>query len=111
MSGAITAAAIVGTAVAYNSAKDQKKAASEASAQAQRQAQSQEALVKKQTEQATKDADIAMNRANPKRPNTGAMLAGNQQSALAGNAGTMLTGPMGAAPDPMQLGKNSLLGM
>ena len=110
MSGVLTAAVVVGTAIAYDNAKDQKKAASEASAQAQRQAESQEALIKKQTAQAAKDADIAMNRANPKRPNAGAMLSANQQSALAGNAGTMLTGPMGAAPDMAQLGKNTLLG-
>ena len=99
MSGVITAAAVIGTAIAYNSAQDQKKAARQAAAQAEQQA----------TKQA-RDADRAFNRANQKAPNAGAMLAANQQSALAGGAGTMLTGPMGVAPDDLQLGRNTLLG-
>jgi hypothetical protein len=103
MSGATTAvmaaAAVAGTAVAYNAAQDQKKAAKNAAAQAEQMAVKQEA-----------QADQAFNLANKKKPNAGAMAAANQQAALAGGAGTMLTGPMGVAPDELQLGKNTLLG-
>jgi hypothetical protein len=105
MSGATTAAwvtaaaAAASTAVAYDSAQDQKKQAKKAAAQAEQMAVKQE-----------KAADQAFNRANQKKPNAGAMAAANQQTALAGGAGTMLTGAMGVAPDELQLGKNTLLG-
>jgi hypothetical protein len=92
-------AAVAGTALSYKQGQDQKKAAKSAAQFAEQQA----------TKQA-KDADMAFNRSNQKKPNAGAMLAANQQAALAGQAGTMLTGPMGAMPDQTQLGKNTLLG-
>ena len=56
-------------------------------------------------------ADQANNAANKKKPNVGAMLAGNQSAAGAGGAGaTMLTGPAGVDLSALTLGKNTLLG-
>jgi hypothetical protein len=62
---------------------------------------------------ATKQADLAdqaNNKANGKRPDVGAMLAGNAQSAMQGGGSTMLTGPAGVSPTSLSLGKNTLLG-
>lgn len=55
-------------------------------------------------------ADQAMNKANPKRPNTGAALSSLQQAAAGGASGTMLTGPSGVDASTLQLGKSTLLG-
>ena len=55
-------------------------------------------------------ADQAMNKANPKRPNTGAALSSLQQAAAGGPSGTMLTGPSGVDASTLQLGKSTLLG-
>jgi hypothetical protein len=94
------AAAVAASAAATGySANKQAKVQERASAQAADQARKQE-----------KAADEATNRANAKRPDTAAMLSANQQASLAGNAGTMLTGPMGVDPSTLQLGKNTLLG-
>jgi uncharacterized protein (UPF0333 family) len=62
---------------------------------------------------ATKQADLAdqaNNKANGKRPDVGAMLAGNAQTAMQGGGSTMLTGPAGVSPTSLSLGKNTLLG-
>jgi hypothetical protein len=100
---AMTALAVGATAGSlaqgHQAGKQQKKIAQQSAAQAEQMAARQEA-----------QADQAFNRANKKKPNAGAMAAANQQAALAGGAGTMLTGPMGVAPDELQLGKNTLLG-
>lgn len=63
-------------------------------------------------EEARKTADLAqqaVNKANQKKPNAGALLAANQDG-KAGQSGTMLTGPGGVDPSLLKLGKNTLLG-
>lgn len=55
-------------------------------------------------------ADQANNKAAGKRPNAGAMLAGNRQSAMQGGGTTMLTGPAGVTPGTTTLGGSTLLG-
>ena len=55
-------------------------------------------------------ADQANNKANGKRPDVGAMLAGNRQTSMQGGGSTMLTGPAGVAPASTTLGKSTLLG-
>lgn len=57
-----------------------------------------------------KSADEATNKMNQKAPDTSAMASANKLAGLAGNAGTMLTGPAGVDPATLQLGKKTLLG-
>jgi hypothetical protein len=74
-------------------------------AQSEKQAQAQ-AL-----QQATKTADLAdqaMNKANARTPDLGALLAGNSKKD--GASGTLLTGSQGVDPSTLLLGKNTLLG-
>lgn len=103
MSGAITvvmaAAAVAGAVVSYQNGQDQKKAAKSAQAQAQANADKQE-----------KAADQATNRANQKKPDTGAILDAATQAGKGGASGTMLTGAQGIDPNMLSLGKNTLLG-
>ena len=55
-------------------------------------------------------ADVEMNRANRKKADVAAIQSKEDQSALSGPAGTMLTGNQGVDPDKLKLGGNSLLG-
>ena len=55
-------------------------------------------------------ADVEMNRANRKRADVSAIQSKEEQSALSGPAGTMLTGVQGVNPDDLTLGGNTLLG-
>jgi hypothetical protein len=57
-----------------------------------------------------KQAEEQINRQNQKTPDAAAMMSANKMAGKAGNAGTMLTGPMGVAPGSLELGKNTLLG-
>jgi hypothetical protein len=50
------------------------------------------------------------NRANQKRPDVSAILAGMKRAGAAGQSGTMLTGSRGVASDAFTLGRVSLLG-
>ena len=61
-------------------------------------------------EKADKQAEEAVNKANSKRPDTAAMMAGAEQSAMAGDMSTMLTGAQGVKPEDMMLGRKTLLG-
>lgn len=103
MSGATTvvmaAAAVAGAVVSYQNGQDQKDAAKSAQQQAQANADKQE-----------KAADQATNRANQKRPDTGAILDAATQAGKGGASGTMLTGAQGIDPSMLSLGKNTLLG-
>lgn len=92
---AMAAVAAVTAGSAYVSHQDQKKA--------------QEQNIKQAKETATA-AEEANNKANQKRANTSALLSSNQMAAKGGQAGTMLTGPSGVAPNTLQLGKTTLLG-
>lgn len=103
MSGAVTAAVVVaGAATAYSAYQQNKATKQQASAQ-------REAV--KQAESQAVQAERDFNSRNMKKPNAGAALAANQQAGLAGNAGTMLTGPAGVDPSTLQIGKNNLLGL
>ena len=59
---------------------------------------------------AASQADQAFNRANAKKPDIGAMIAGNEAAGRAGLSSTMLTGPTGVDPTALMLGRNTLLG-
>lgn len=103
MSGATTvvmaAAAVAGAYVSYSNGQEQKKSAESAQQQAQANADKQE-----------KAADQATNRANQKKPDTGAILDAANQAGKGGASGTMLTGAQGIDPSMLNLGKNTLLG-
>jgi len=51
-----------------------------------------------------------MNRANRKRADVSAIQSKEEQAALTGPAGTMLTGVQGVDPNQLNLGGNTLLG-
>tara|TARA_B100000902_G_scaffold281821_1_gene267781 strand:+ start:352 stop:675 length:324 start_codon:yes stop_codon:yes gene_type:complete len=55
-------------------------------------------------------ADVEMNRANRKKADVAAIQSKEDQSALSGPAGTMLTGVQGVDPNKLKLGGNTLLG-
>lgn len=105
MSGGVTAmavaagAAVAGTAYSVyageRAASAQKDAAKKAEANASATA---------------KAADEATNKANMKKPDTGAIMDAALQAGKNGGAGTMLTGPGGIDPSALQLGKSTLLG-
>jgi hypothetical protein len=79
----------------------------ERAASAQNEAQAKAEANAKKTADA---ADQANNKANQKRPDTGALASANEQAAKGGPSGTMLTGAQGIDPGALQLGKNTLLG-
>lgn len=99
MSGALVAAAVVGTAYSIYNGEKQR------SAQGEAQSQAKEAATKQAAQ-----ADQAMNKASPKAPDTSAILSQAQQSSKAGASGTMLTGPTGIDANSLTLGKSTLLG-
>lgn len=95
----LAATAAVSTAYSVYSGEKQQSAQKKASAQAN-------ANAKKQAQQAEQE----LNRANQKSPDVGALLSANQQNALSGQSGTMLTGAQGVDPNSVPLGRNTLLG-
>ena len=65
----------------------------------------------RQAQKEAKDrADVEMNRANRKRADVSAIQSKEEQAALTGPAGTMLTGVQGVDPNQLNLGGNTLLG-
>lgn len=96
---AVAAAVAVSAGVSYYNGQQQaaanRRAMDQAKANADRQA---------------KQAEMEMNRANQKQPDTNALLSAAQQSGRAGASGTMLTGPAGIDPSSLSLGKSTLLG-
>ena len=63
-----------------------------------------------QQKKADKMAEEATNKANAKRPDAQGILAAAEQSAMAGDMSTMLTGAQGVKPEDLQLGRKTLLG-
>ena len=61
-------------------------------------------------DQAAVAADQAYNKANGKKPNAAAMMAGNVAAAQGGASGTMLTSPTGVDSSTLTLGRSTLLG-
>lgn len=102
MSLAIAAVTAVAGTMAYSAYTSNQASKRQAAAQREATAQAEKQAVQ---------AEREFNRANAKKPNVGAIVASNQQAALSGQAGTMLTGPTGIDPTKLELGKNTLLGM
>ena len=65
---------------------------------------------KQRAKEASDRADIEMNKANRKRADVSAITKKEEQAALTGPAGTLLTGVQGVNPGGLNLGGNTLLG-
>ena len=65
---------------------------------------------KQRPKEAGDRADIEMNKANRKRADVSAITKKEEQAALTGPAGTMLTGVSGVDSSNLNLGGNTLLG-
>ena len=103
---AIVTSAVVGAGVSYYQGQQQKKAQ-------KKQLEQQERFNKEARDRAEKverQRSEEMNRVNQKRVETGAIRSKEEQAALSGPAGTMLTGVQGVNPDDLTLGGNTLLG-
>ncbi len=103
---AIITSAVVGAGTAYYQGQQQKK-------QHKKQLEQQRKFneeAKTRAEEAKERADIETNKANRKRADVAAIQSKEEQSALSGPAGTMLTGVQGVNPDNLTLGGNTLLG-
>tara|TARA_Y100001938_G_C8001566_1_gene384996 strand:- start:43 stop:366 length:324 start_codon:yes stop_codon:yes gene_type:complete len=103
-----TAAVLGGLTLGYQvySGEQQKR-------QQQKQLRMQEqanANARKRAKEAADRADVEMNRANRKRADVSAIESREEQAALTGPAGTMLTGAQGVDPNQLNLGGNTLLG-
>ena len=88
-----------------------------ASQQRQKQQEKQLALqrktnkeAKQRAKEAADRADIELNRANKKKANISALTQKEEQAAMAGPAGTLLTGVQGVDTKDLNLGGNTLLG-
>tara|TARA_Y100000589_G_scaffold292748_1_gene297110 strand:- start:474 stop:797 length:324 start_codon:yes stop_codon:yes gene_type:complete len=104
----VTAAVIGAASVGYQiySGEQQRK-------QQRKQLRLQEqanADARQRAKEAADRADVEMNRANRKRADVSAIQSKEEQAALTGPAGTMLTGVQGVDPDQLNLGGNTLLG-
>ena len=84
----------------------------------QRKQQKKQLALQRQANQDAKDrakeagdrADIEMNKANRKRADVSALTKKEEQAAMAGPAGTLLTGVQGVDSGSLNLGGNTLLG-
>ena len=65
---------------------------------------------KQRAKEASDRADVEMNKANRKRADVSAITKKEEQAALTGPAGTMLTGVSGVDSSSLNLGGNTLLG-
>ncbi len=65
---------------------------------------------KRRAKEAADRADIEMNKANRKRADVSAITKKEEQAALTGPAGTLLTGVQGVDQKNLNLGGNTLLG-
>ncbi len=103
---AVVASTVVAAGSAYYQGQQQKK---QHKKQLEQQRQFNEEA-KARAEEAKERADIETNKANRKRADVAAIQSKEEQSALTGPAGTMLTGVQGVNPDNLTLGGNTLLG-
>jgi len=65
---------------------------------------------KQRAKEASDRADVEMNKANRKRADVSAITKKEEQAALTGPAGTLLTGVQGVDSSNLNLGSNTLLG-
>ena len=103
---AVVAVAAVGVGYSIYSGEQQKK-------QQQKQIEMQKEAnkqAKQDAQKAEERADIEQNRQNRKKADVAAVQSKEDQAALSGPAGTMLTGNQGVDPDDLKLGGNTLLG-
>jgi len=129
MSGAVTAAVVVGAGMymSHQQQQAQRSAQQQAEQQAQQQAdqaraesdrlaqeyQKQTAAYQQQAkimQQQLLDSQQSFNRANQKQPNAQRALSALGSAAKSGQSGTMLTGPRGVDQSDLTLGKSTLLG-
>ena len=103
---AVVASTVVSAGVSYYQGQQQKKQQQKQLAM-QKQANED---AKTRAKEAADRADIEQNRANRKRADVAAIQSKEEQAALTGPAGTMLTGVQGVDPDNLTLGGNTLLG-
>tara|TARA_X000001036_G_C20510465_1_gene737842 strand:- start:99 stop:422 length:324 start_codon:yes stop_codon:yes gene_type:complete len=104
VSAVIVGAATVGSQIyASNQQKKQQKKQLALQRQANQDA-------KDRAKEAGDRADIEMNKANRKRADVSALTKKEEQAAMAGPAGTLLTGVQGVDSSNLNLGGNTLLG-
>jgi uncharacterized protein HemX len=103
---AIATAAVVGVGYSIYSGEQQKQ---QQKKQLALQAQANKDAKQTAKEQADR-ADVEMNRANRKKADVAAIQSKEDQAALSGPAGTMLTGTTGVPTENLTLGGNTLLG-
>ena len=103
---AIIASTVVGVGTSIYQGQQQKK---QQKKQLEQQKQFNEEA-KTRAKEAADRQDIETNKANRKRADVSAIQSREEQSALSGPAGTMLTGTQGVNPDDLTLGGNTLLG-
>jgi hypothetical protein len=104
VSAVIVGAATVGSQIyASNQQKKQQKKQLALQRQANQDA-------KDRAKEAGDRADIEMNKANRKRADVSALTKKEEQAAMAGPAGTLLTGVQGVDSGSLNLGGNTLLG-
>jgi len=89
----------------YSGQKQQKAQKQQLALQAQ---SNEDAKIR--AKEAADRADIEQNKANRQTANVGAIKSKEEQSALSGPAGTMLTGSGGVDNSQYNLGGNTLLG-
>jgi hypothetical protein len=103
---AVVASTVVSAGVSYFQGQSQKRQQEKQLAM-QRQAN---ADARKRADEAKQQSEIAMNKANPKRADVSALSSKEQQAALVGSGGTLLTGNQGVEIAQENLGGNTLLG-
>ena len=103
---AIVASTVVAAGTAYYTTQQQKKQQKKALKQQEK--FNEEAKVRAQ--EAVERSDIETNKANRRRADGSQSRSREEQAALSGPAGTMLTGVQGVNPDDLTLGGNTLLG-
>jgi len=104
----VTAIVIGSASVGYQIYSGEKQRQQQKKQLAMQQQANQDA--KTRAKEASDRADIEMNKANRKKADVSAITKKEEQAALVGGGGTMLTGNEGVALDQKNLGGNTLLG-
>ena len=91
---------------AYKTGQNQKKQMKK-QMEMQRQANLE---ARQRAKEAKERSQIDQNKANRKKADVSALSQKEEQAALTGPAGTMLTGNQGVDPEKLKLGGNTLLG-
>ena len=105
---AVTAIVVGSIGVGYSIYAGEKQRQQQKKQLKQQEKFNEEAKVR--AKEAADRADVEMNRENRKRADVSAIRSKEEQAALSGPAGTMLTGVQGVPTDDLTLGGNTLLG-